>query len=134
LVFRVFSSAEIYPGDENSEMIDFTVHQAFRGKNLSALLLSRMGRRIRAAGMRSHRPGALLRDQHCVCPGRNAHKHLRRVRKHERLVPDAREVTEKTSAGARMGVVPPSGRTLVCRCEWGMEIGLRRSGVSRQRC
>ena len=46
------SSAEIYREDENVEMTDFAVHQAFRGKNLSGLLLSRMEEEMRAAGMR----------------------------------------------------------------------------------
>jgi len=44
------SSAEIYREDENVEMTDFAVHQAFRGKNLSGLLISAPSRyaRIRA--------------------------------------------------------------------------------------
>lgn len=46
------SSAEIYREDENVEMTDFAVHQAFRGKNLSGLLLSWMEEEMRAAGMR----------------------------------------------------------------------------------
>ena len=47
------SSAEIYREDENVEMTDFAVHQAFRGKNLSGLLLSRMEEEMRAAGMKT---------------------------------------------------------------------------------
>lgn len=47
------SSAEIYREDENVEMTDFAVHQAFRGKSLSGYLLSRMEEAMRAAGMKT---------------------------------------------------------------------------------
>jgi putative beta-lysine N-acetyltransferase len=47
------SSAEIYREDENVEMTDFAVHPDFRGKSLSALLLSRMEEEMRAAGMKT---------------------------------------------------------------------------------
>ncbi|MCK9278787.1 MAG: putative beta-lysine N-acetyltransferase [Methanoculleus sp.] len=47
------SSAEIYRQDENVEMTDFAVHPDFRGRNLSALLLSRMEEEMRAAGMKT---------------------------------------------------------------------------------
>ncbi|MDK2890986.1 MAG: beta-lysine N6-acetyltransferase [Methanoculleus sp.] len=47
------SSAEIYREDENVEMTDFATHQAFRGRNLSIYLLSRMEEEMRAAGMKT---------------------------------------------------------------------------------
>lgn len=47
------SSAEIYREDENVEMTDFAVRQAFRGQNLSGFLLSRMEEEMRAAGMKT---------------------------------------------------------------------------------
>ncbi len=47
------SSAEIYPDNGNVEMTDFATHQAFRGKSLSGLLLSRMEDEMRAAGMKT---------------------------------------------------------------------------------
>ncbi len=47
------SSAEIYRQDENVEMTDFAVHPAFRGRNLSSFLLSRMEEEMRAAGMKT---------------------------------------------------------------------------------